>query len=133
MSGMLDPTHILEKIIHRFNHSALPKKQLVGVIHEFVLHILFQLRNKLYLPLPQFFKQLRRKIPAVSKQFAVHFSCKTFENFPVPVVHIAGGQAECQNFSPVNDGKVQFEAVKPAGGTLAAFRNTENTRCEWIL
>ena len=36
MSGMLDLTHILEKIIHGFNHSSLPKKQIVGVVHELV-------------------------------------------------------------------------------------------------
>ena len=44
---MLNIALVLEKIVHRFNHRPLTEQNLVSVSHEFVLHILFQLRDQL--------------------------------------------------------------------------------------
>lgn len=64
MSEMPDVTLVLEEIIYRFNQRPLPKQELVSIVQELVLHILFQLRDQLDSAFfPQLFKHFTESYP----------------------------------------------------------------------
>ena len=74
VAGMLDLTDIFEEIIHGFNDSTLSEQQLIGILHQLILHILFDFSDQLNAPVPKPFKQFWGQISFVSKEFSVHMT-----------------------------------------------------------
>ena len=111
---MFNLTDIFEKIIDAFNDSTLAKKNFVGHVHELVLHVFPELGDKVNAVGVELFKQIGGKIASVGENLAKHFLGEVGDDLPVPVVNIAGSKAESDDFTFVIDGKMKFEAEKPA-------------------
>jgi len=111
---MLNLANVFEKIIDAFDDGTLAQENFVSHGHELVLHVFPELGDKLNAIIPKFGKQRRGEIAPVGENLAEHIACELADDSPVPVVHIAGRNAESNDFTFVIDCEVQFEAVKPA-------------------
>ena len=113
MARMLNLTNVLEEIIDAFNNSPLAEQDFISHVHEFVLHVFLELRDKLNTVRIEFSKQRRGNVTPVGENLAKHFLCEFGDDRPVPVIDITGSKAESYDFTLVVYGKMEFEAEKP--------------------
>ena len=123
MSGMLNLRDILELVDDTFDHSPSAQESLVNHAHQPVLHIAAQLGDQHQVMVSQqLFEQGLRQIAAIPEQFAKQSLDE--DGYGNPVVDIAWGEVNAQQFAAIIDDQVQFEAVEPAHGGLAPVCQT---------
>lgn len=118
MPGVFDLLDVLDLVVDGFDDGTLAQQQLIHHGHQFVVHVLASFGDQLQAPLPEFVEQLLGNIAAIADQLPgqplgqVGYRC--------PVVDIAGGDAEGQQFAPVIHHEMELEAIEPAHGGFAA-------------
>lgn len=121
VASVLDLADVLELVIDRFDDGALAQQELIAEIHEDIAHILAQLGDELdALCDEQVFDERLRNIAFVADEFAKEATDQG-GNW-LAIIDIARGQTDGQEFAPIIDDQVQFEAVEPADRGLATPR-----------
>lgn len=116
MARMLDLRNILELIDDGLDNGPFAHQQLIREMHEMVLHVFTQPGDKLE---PLFKEQLGergRDVAAITEQLAMQPFDQ--DRNRGPVINGAWSQAARQQFSPIVDRQVQFEAKEPPHRTL---------------
>ena len=114
MTRMLDLRDVLELIDDGLNDRSAAQQNAIAPGHQLVLHILAQLGNQLKIKhLAQRLSKGLRDVTLVSEELAKQLLSQV--RYWLAVIYITGRETKSQDFSPIIDHQVQFEAKKPAG------------------
>ena len=92
--------------------SPATKQNAIRKLHEAVLHVLAHFGNQAQIEqIPQSAPQRFGEIAFVAKELAKQLLDQPHNRFAV--IHAAGCETESQDFAPVIDHQMQFEAKKP--------------------
>ena len=119
---MFNLCHILEFVIYSLDNRPFSDQDLVRDGHESAFHVVPEFRKKPYAIHKQFFKQPFAYVPLVPDKFPRDVFQKSRVLERIPVIHIARGQHETEQFSLLIAHKVQLETIEPAHGTLSPLR-----------
>ena len=117
MPGVLDLLDVLDRIIEGFDEGALAQQQLIDHRHEFVAPILANFGDQPQTPIPSDLEKLLGNVAPIPDQPAGQTSGQLRDR--PAIIDVAGGDLERQEFAPVVDHEMEFEAIKPAHGGFA--------------
>jgi len=121
MTRMLNLRDILELVNNAFDNRPATKQNAIRKLHQPLLHVLAHFGDQAQIePVPQSAPQRFGEIAFVAKELAKQLLDQPQNRFAV--IHIAGREAESQDFTPLIDHQMQFEAKKPAARSLTALR-----------
>lgn len=108
---MLNLGDVIQLVVNRLQDRTVTQQQLIGQIHQPVLHVRFEMGNELNALLPQLLKQGLRQVALVPEQLAKHAFDHSRNRFAI--IGIARRQAAGDDLSPIIDDQMQLEAEKP--------------------
>ena len=111
MSGMLNLRDVLELVIDGFNNGAFSQKELILQKHQAILHILLDRSDEMQVLSKKLFNQGLGNVTFVGKELTEKCRCQIGYGFTV--IQVARGEIEGQDFPPVIDDQMEFEAIKP--------------------
>ena len=120
MPGVFNLAKIFELIVDRFDDGAFFKKQFVQHGHELVGHVAFEPGDQLQASLKQRLEKFAGNVAPVSEELAEDVLGQGLHHRKVSVVDVAGSQHDGDEIAPMVDNEMQFEAVEPSHGCLAA-------------
>ena len=113
MTRMLNLRDILELVNNAFDNRPATKQNAIRKLHQPLLHVLAHFGDQAQIePVPQSAPQRFGEIAFVAKELAKQLLDQPHNRFAV--IHIAGRETESQDFAPLIDYQMQFEAKKPA-------------------
>ena len=121
MTRMLNLRDILQLVNDAFDNRPATQQNAIRKLHQVVLHVLTYFGNQAQIEqIPQSAPQRFGEIAFVAKELAEQLLDQPQNRFAV--IHIAGREAESQDFTPLIDHQMQFEAKKPTARGLTALR-----------
>lgn len=115
---MLDLRDVLELIHDRFDDGALSQHDLVEHRHEPALHVRFQPGHELDSLVVKRLEERLRDVALIAEELAEHLPDQFGDG--LPVVCVAGRQAQREQLAAVVDHQMEFEAEEPVDTGLAA-------------
>ena len=120
MTRMLNLRDILELVNDAFDNRPATKQNAIQKLHQPVLHVLAHFGDQAQIEqVPQCALQRFGEIALVAKEFAKQLLDQPHNRSAV--IYTAGRETESQDFTPVIDHRIQFEAKKPAARGLSAL------------
>ena len=122
MARRFDLGNTLELVDDGPDNSPLAQEHLVPLGREPILHVRLEFRDQLEAEgLQQLLKQGLRQIALVRKDLPEEALDQARTSFAI--INVTGRQGHIQEFAPVVEPQMQFEAKEPAGQTLAPARH----------
>lgn len=123
MARVLNLRDILELVDNRFDDGSFAQENLVHQVHEFVLHVAFELGNQLDVLVKECLKELLGDIPSVCKELTPQLLNQV--RYGLSVIHVTRsetpGQREPSGRTFIIDDQVKFEAIEPVHTGLASL------------
>ena len=111
MAGVFDLLDVFDLIIDGFDNRPFAQQQFIGQGHEFVVHVLADFGDQRQTPIPQHLEELLGKVAPIPHELAGQ-ALGQLRDRPA-IIDVARGDLERQEFPPVVDDEMQFEAVEP--------------------
>lgn|SRR5579875_1288 len=118
MTRMLNLRDILELVDNGLNDCPFAYQQLIGKVHQMVLHVFAQPGHQMQ---PLFKEQLRQgkgNVATIPKQLAAQPFHQSWNRRAI--IDVAWRQTTSQQFASIIDGQVQFKPKEPSHARLAA-------------
>lgn len=112
---------VLQFVINCLNDSPFPEQQPVRDRHHGSFHVVFEFCYQLYSVNEKPLKQVLTYISFIANEFSINELNERLVLQRSPVIHIAWGYHEVEQFSFLIADKMQFEAEEPSHGAFATL------------
>ena len=116
---MLDLADVLELIDDRFDEGTLSQQHLVQQWHQAVFHVALDAGDQAHAAKIQSLEEFLADVTLVAKKFAEQVLRQCLDGFAV--IHVAGGEANVEQFATIVGNQMQLETEEPSSRGLAAL------------